>query len=79
MADLARNATNRGPPYPKLQDMRWHMLTLTSQPDGTNGYRMYVDSKLAGQMLENGTYIGTFPSLSLSSCWDLHVPLHLST
>ncbi|EIE21984.1 hypothetical protein COCSUDRAFT_56427 [Coccomyxa subellipsoidea C-169] len=59
VSNLARNATNRGPPYPSLQDMRWHMLTLTSQPDGSNGYCMYVDGKLAGQMQENATYIGS--------------------
>ncbi len=65
VSNLARKATNRGPPYPSLQDMRWHMLTLTSQPDGSNGYCMYVDGKLAGQMQENATYIGTYPSSAM--------------
>jgi hypothetical protein len=38
--------------------MNWHMLTLTSQPDGSSGYRMYVDGQLAAQMNNNQTYIG---------------------
>lgn len=66
---MNRNATNRGPPYPNLQDMRWHMLTLTSQPDGTRGYRMYVDGQLAGQMMQNTTYVGI--NISIYSCSSL--------
>ena len=34
------------------------MLSLTSQPDGSLGFRMYVDGALAGQMEGNQTYIG---------------------
>lgn len=34
------------------------MLSLTSQPDGSLGYRMYVDGVLAGQMEGNQTYVG---------------------
>ena len=71
VSNLARNATNPGPPYPSLQDMRWHMLTLTSQSDGSNGYCMYVDGKLAGQMQENAAYIGTYPSSALEHMYAL--------
>lgn len=57
MANLARNFTNAAP-IPDLKDGSWHMLTLTSQPDGSLGYRMYVDGALAGQMDDNQTYVG---------------------
>ena len=57
MANLARNFT-RGAPIPDLKDGSWHMLSLTSQPDGSLGYRMYVDGVLAGQMEGNQTYVG---------------------
>ena len=57
VANLARNFTNAAP-IPDLKDGSWHMLTLTSQPDGSLGYRMYVDGALAGQMDDNQTYVG---------------------
>ena len=34
------------------------MLTLTSQPGGSLGYRMYVDGTLVGQLNGKQTYIG---------------------
>ncbi|CAK0785312.1 hypothetical protein CVIRNUC_008519 [Coccomyxa viridis] len=58
VANLARNFT-RGAPIPDLKDGSWHMLSLTSQPDGSIGYRMYVDGLLAGQMEGNQTYVGS--------------------
>ena len=57
VANLARNFTH-GAPIPDLKDGSWHMLSLTSQPDGSLGYRMYVDGALAGQMDGNQTYVG---------------------
>ena len=57
VANLARNFTTTAP-IPDLKDGGWHMLTLTSQPDGGLGYRMYVDGILAGQMQTNQTYMG---------------------
>ena len=57
VADLARNFSNEVP-VPNLGDGAWHMLTLTSQPDGSLGYRMYVDGTLVGQLNGNQTYVG---------------------
>ena len=61
VANLARNFTN-GAPIPDLKDGGWHMLSLTSQPDGSLGFRMYVDGALAGQMAGNQTYVGVLLS-----------------
>lgn len=33
-----------------VSDGAWHMLTLTTLPDGSKGFRMYVDGALAGQL-----------------------------
>ena len=57
VANLARNFTHTAP-IPDLKDGGWHMLSLTSQPDGSLGFRMYVDGALAGQMAGNQTYVG---------------------
>ena len=57
VADLARNLSNEAP-VPDLGDGAWHMLTLTSQPDGSLGYRMYIDGTLAGQLNGNQSYVG---------------------
>jgi hypothetical protein len=35
---------------PNITDSRWHMLTLTTQPDGGKGYQMYIDGNLVAQM-----------------------------
>ena len=43
---------NNGPrqiPFPVL-DGKWHMLTITSEPQGGQGYRMYVDGQLAADL-----------------------------
>lgn len=57
MANLARNFSSEAP-TPNLGDGAWHMLTLTSQPDGSLGYRMYTDGTLAGQLNGNLSYVG---------------------
>jgi hypothetical protein len=41
------------------------MVTLTSQPDGKQGYRMFVDGGLAVEVHEGGTYIGV--------CWTFAI------
>ena len=53
-----RNASELAHPVPDLQDGYWHMITLSSQPAGGKGFRMYVDGALAAQMLPNTTYDG---------------------
>lgn len=58
VADTGRNASNAGPPSPDLGDGGWHMVSLSSQPDGSRGFRMYVDGSLAGQMAANQSYTG---------------------
>ena len=55
VANLARNFTMTAP-IPDLKDGGWHMLSLTSQPDDSLGFRMYVDGVLAGQMAGKQTY-----------------------
>ena len=57
VANLARNFSNEAP-IPYLGDGAWHMLTLTSQPDGSMGYRMYIDGALSGQLNGNQSYVG---------------------
>ena len=57
VANLARNFSNEAP-NPYLGDGAWHMLTLTSQPDGSMGYRMYIDGALSGQLNGNQSYVG---------------------
>ena len=34
------------------------MVTLSSQPGGSKGFRMYIDGTLTAQMLPNTTYNG---------------------
>ena len=75
VANLARNFTNQAP-IPKLKDGAWHMLTLTSQPDGSLGYRMYIDGMLGGQMNGNQTYIGDHAWLLKSCCIFCNVFAH---
>lgn len=57
VSNLARNFTHTAP-IPDLKDGGWHMLSLTSQPDDSLGFCMFVDGALAGQMAGNQTYIG---------------------
>lgn len=33
-----------------LFDGRWHLYTLTTMPDSSPGYRVYIDGELAGQV-----------------------------
>lgn len=40
-----------------LFDGGWHMATITTQPDATTGFLLYVDGQLAGDMAQ-GTYPG---------------------
>ena len=63
VANLARNFSNEAP-IPDLNDGAWHMLTLTSQPDGSLGYRMYIDGTLEGQLDGNQSYIGEHPTVA---------------
>jgi hypothetical protein len=65
VADTQRNASNAGPPNPDLRDQQWHMVTLSSQPDGSFGFRMYIDGALAGQMAANQTYTGVHACMPL--------------
>ena len=45
------------PQSPSLFDGDWHMATLTSQPGGGRGYRMYLDGQLAGEVAEGRSYV----------------------
>ena len=47
-----------------LADGQWHMVTLTTHPEGGKGFQLYVDGSLAGQMSPGIQYTGT--SLLLS-------------
>ncbi|KAL4548009.1 hypothetical protein Ndes2526B_g07220 [Nannochloris sp. 'desiccata'] len=46
---IASNVGPREPLFPLL-DGNWHMLSMTSQPQGGPGYRMYVDGQLAADL-----------------------------
>jgi len=46
---IATNQGPREPPFPLL-DGNWHMLSITSQPQGGPGYRMYLDGQLAADL-----------------------------
>jgi hypothetical protein len=47
---------------PNITDSRWHMLTLTTQPDGGKGYQMYIDGDLVAEMAPRSSpYKGTAP------------------
>jgi hypothetical protein len=46
---IATNDGPREPPFPLL-DGNWHMLSITSQPQGGPGYRMYLDGQLAADL-----------------------------
>lgn len=37
-------------PHTNLADERWHMLTVTTLPEGGKGYRMFVDGSVAGEL-----------------------------
>ena len=68
---MDRNASNAGPATPDLRDGRWHMISLSSQPDGSSGFRMYVDGTLAGEMAANATYDGAARWSILRTCLPL--------
>lgn len=38
-------------------DGAWHMATVTTQPDASTGFVLYVDGRIAGNM-HQGTYAG---------------------
>jgi hypothetical protein len=44
MNNMPRNVPGHVP----LDDGKWHMITVTSQPDGSKGYSLYVDGILGG-------------------------------
>ena len=58
VANAARNASDLAHRVPDLQDGAWHMVTLSAQPGGGKGFRMYIDGALTAQMLPNMTYEG---------------------
>ncbi|GAB4817823.1 hypothetical protein N2152v2_004869 [Parachlorella kessleri] len=39
-----------------LMDGQWHMVTLSSQPTGGRGFRLYIDGQLVNQMKEGVSY-----------------------
>ena len=41
-----------------LADGQWHMVTLTTHPEGGKGFQLYVDGSLAGQMIPGIQYTG---------------------
>ena len=36
-------------PADKADDGSWHMFTVTSMPDGTRGFQVYLDGNFAGE------------------------------
>ena len=94
VGQLTRNSTN--PAIAKgqvvLRDAKWHMVTLTTLWDGTPGYAMMIDGRLAGVLDGNSTYTGDCPShfsaielllepsgLTPYIYQSLHDPVHLGT
>ncbi|KAF5839091.1 hypothetical protein DUNSADRAFT_1636 [Dunaliella salina] len=51
-SDGAVNNNVRRAPYPatNVTDGAWHMLTVTTFPETTRGFQLYVDGELAGQV-----------------------------
>jgi hypothetical protein len=45
------------PQSSSLFDGSWHMATVTSQPGGGKGYRLYIDGQLAGEVAEGRSYV----------------------
>lgn len=39
-----------------LTDAQWHMATLTTLPNGTRGFQMYLDGQLAAEMVGSHNY-----------------------
>lgn len=39
-------------------DAKWHMATVTSRDDRKDGFSMYIDGVLAGEMVEGSIYTG---------------------
>lgn len=51
-------------------DGQWHMLTLSTQPFGYAGYRLFLDGKLAGQLDGNSVPVGKEDSkILVRSSW----------
>ncbi|KAK2080285.1 hypothetical protein QBZ16_000138 [Prototheca wickerhamii] len=48
----ARNASSR---HPNLSDGNWHMITLSTHPNRTRGYALYLDGQLAASMWDGMT------------------------
>lgn len=49
------NGPRKGTKESPFADGQWHMVTLTSQPDGSKGYRLYVDGALVNELSANTT------------------------
>lgn len=48
-----------------VSDGYWHMITLTTLPEGGKGYQLYVDGMLAGEVPTAGYNGERAPSRSL--------------
>ncbi|GMH45693.1 hypothetical protein BSKO_13656 [Bryopsis sp. KO-2023] len=45
-------------PVVDISDKSWHMVTVSTRPDLKNGYSLYMDGELAGEMEEGEIYPG---------------------
>ena len=54
---MAFNGERATPEAQSLFDGEWHMATVTSQPGGGRGYRLYVDGQLQAEVVEGRGYV----------------------
>jgi hypothetical protein len=54
--NVAFNDGRSVPLAASLFDGAWHMATVSSQPGGGRGYRLYVDGELRGEVAEGRSY-----------------------
>lgn len=56
-SDLTKEARPRTPPHADVNDGRWHMITLSTLPNGTKGYALYVDGAWVGELGPGSTTV----------------------
>ncbi|KAL4426385.1 hypothetical protein ABPG77_004679 [Micractinium sp. CCAP 211/92] len=49
-SDLMKETRPRAPPHADVNDGGWHMITLSTLPNGTKGYALFVDGASVGEL-----------------------------
>lgn len=45
-------------PHIDISDEQWHMVTVSTRPDRKDGFSLYLDGELVGEVVEGEVYTG---------------------